>query len=394
MQGRRGGEADLDGVEIVQHAAVFGDVVVKAPKAQLGVRHLAVQRVAPVAFVNHHAVVGVHCGRGHALCGEQHAAHHALHGGDVHRRVVVGRLRLQLLDAKDFCKGLQALHARVFEGVGSLLAQGRAVHQKQNASKALGLEQAVDQRDAGFGFASAGGHGQQDFALALRDARFGLANGALLVGPQRKAKVKCRVVQARMGSHFVGLQQVLEPGRAVPAVQGQAAVFRLAQVAKPDAALGGQLAQIRPAVGREHKGNAVLGLVAPMAFVQQCLAAGAKGAAVALGLLQGARYIDVLALGLHHGDGAQALKQHIVGRVAFAGPFGNRHMAATLGARAFAVAQGGGVGLPAGLAQLRVDDAAGLGLVELHLRGGAGGGLQIAAELGRRCYRCGGLHGA
>jgi hypothetical protein len=65
------------------------------------------------------------------------------------------------------------LHARVLERVGGLLAQGGTVHQEQDAAEALGLEQAVDQRDAGLGLAGAGGHGQQDGALAITDAGFG-----------------------------------------------------------------------------------------------------------------------------------------------------------------------------------------------------------------------------
>ena len=194
MQGGCGGESNLDRVKVVQHAAVFGDVVVKATKAEFCVGHFTVQRVAAVAFVNHHAVVLVHRGRGHAVCGEQHAAHHALHGGDVDGGVVVRQLVLQLFDTKDVGKSLQALHARVFERIGGLLTQGGAVYQKQNAAKALGFEQAVNQRNGGLGFAGAGGHGQQDFTLALADAFFGFSNGGLLVGPQGKSKVESGVV--------------------------------------------------------------------------------------------------------------------------------------------------------------------------------------------------------
>ena len=84
----------------------------------------------------------------------------------------VGRLVVQLLDAKNVGKGLQVLHARVFEGVGGLLAQRRTVHQEEHAAEALRLEQPVDQRNADLGLAGAGGHGDQQHALPARDRRF------------------------------------------------------------------------------------------------------------------------------------------------------------------------------------------------------------------------------
>jgi hypothetical protein len=43
MQGGRGGEADLNGVEILQHAAIFGDVVVLGAEFEFRVGHLAVE---------------------------------------------------------------------------------------------------------------------------------------------------------------------------------------------------------------------------------------------------------------------------------------------------------------------------------------------------------------
>ena len=57
VQGRRGGEADLDRVEVVEHAAVLGDVVLVAAEAQLGVGQLAVEQIAAVALVHDDAVV-------------------------------------------------------------------------------------------------------------------------------------------------------------------------------------------------------------------------------------------------------------------------------------------------------------------------------------------------
>lgn len=139
MQGWRSGEANLHGVEIVEHAAVLGDAVV---------------------FVDHNAVVLIHRRGRLVLSGIKNALHHALYGSDVHGGVSI-RLRLvQLLDAKNVGKSLQALHARVLKGIGRLLAERRAIHQKKHAAAALRLEQAIDQRDTRFGFAGASGHGQ------------------------------------------------------------------------------------------------------------------------------------------------------------------------------------------------------------------------------------------
>ena len=120
------------------------------------------------------------------LAGIQDALHHALHGGDVHGGVGIWLLLVQLLDAENVGKGLQALHARVLERIGRLFAERRAIHQEEHAAEALGLEQAIDERDAGFGFAGAGGHGQQHVALATGDGGFGGLDGGLLIVAQRE----------------------------------------------------------------------------------------------------------------------------------------------------------------------------------------------------------------
>jgi len=71
------------------------------------------------------------------------------------------RLRLvQLLDAEDVGKGLQALHARILEGIGCLFAERGSIYQEEHAAEALCLEQAIDKRDAGLGLAGACGHGK------------------------------------------------------------------------------------------------------------------------------------------------------------------------------------------------------------------------------------------
>jgi hypothetical protein len=82
--------------------------------------------------------------------------------------VAVRLMSSSSLMPNDVGEGLEVLHACVLEGVGGLLAEGGAVHQEEDAAEALRLQQPVDQRDAGLGLAGAGGHGQQQFALARR----------------------------------------------------------------------------------------------------------------------------------------------------------------------------------------------------------------------------------
>ena len=57
VERRRGGQADLHRVEIVQHAPVFRDVVLLAPEAQFGVGHLAVEQIAAMALVDDHQII-------------------------------------------------------------------------------------------------------------------------------------------------------------------------------------------------------------------------------------------------------------------------------------------------------------------------------------------------
>ena len=57
VQRRRRREADLHRIEILQDAAVFGDVVILAAEAEFGIRHLAVKQIAAVAFVDDHQIV-------------------------------------------------------------------------------------------------------------------------------------------------------------------------------------------------------------------------------------------------------------------------------------------------------------------------------------------------
>lgn len=70
-------------------------------------------------------------------------------------------------------------------------------------------------------------------------------------------------------------------------------------------------------------------------------------------------------LGLYGGQGSEPHKQHVISRAAAGRPFGDGQMAVLLGPGPLAVAKLLAVGLPAGLAQLFVDQLAGGGLIQL-----------------------------
>ncbi len=57
VQRRRRRKADLHRVEVLQHAAVFRDVVVLDAEVKFGVGHLAVKQIAAMALINDHQVV-------------------------------------------------------------------------------------------------------------------------------------------------------------------------------------------------------------------------------------------------------------------------------------------------------------------------------------------------
>ena len=116
-------------------------------------------------------------------------------------------------------QSLDRLFALLGEGVRGLLPQGRTIDQEQNAAEALGLEQTVDEGNAGLGLASAGGHGEQNSALTLLDAGLGGKDGFLLVGPQWKAVIEWRIGEFGVRAVVVTLQQGAQPFRRVPAFE-------------------------------------------------------------------------------------------------------------------------------------------------------------------------------
>jgi hypothetical protein len=116
----------------------------------------------------------------------------------------------------------------------------------------------------------------------------------------------------------------------------------------------------------------------------------AETARVALRLLERRRNLLGLLLGLDHGVWLEPDEQHVVSDAVAVrlGPrrdLGDRAVLALLGSRAAGPAQGLAVDLPAGVAELRVDQHSGLALVELGgLRGGGGLGDDDLFLLGRR----------
>ena len=334
MEGGRGGEADFDGIEIVDDTAVFGDVVFEAAEGEFGFGEFAVEQVAAVAFVDDDAVVLVDGGRRGTFFGVEDAVDHALHGGNVDGGGGVGRLAVDFLDAKGVGKGLQVFHARVFEGVGGLFTKGRTVDQEENAAEALGLEEPVDEGDASFGFAGAGGHGEQQAATAGGDAAFDGADGIFLVGAKGEAVVEFFAGEFLFGGGFVAFEEDVESGGGVPAFKGAADVVGAAEVSKPDAAAGFELAEEGAAIGGEGERDAV-GIPRSAGAIEL---AGNDVAAVAFRLLQGTGDVDVFAFSLDDGYGVGTDEEDVVGWATAGGPFGDGEVATAGGAGAEVVA--------------------------------------------------------
>ncbi len=108
---------------MVEHPAVLGDIVGLAAEGQL-LAHLAVQRVAAVAFVDHDAVVGVDRQR---LLAVENPPHQALDGGDLHPGVGIGLQVTQALQVVDRGERLAGLEHDVAKGIAGLLAESAAI---------------------------------------------------------------------------------------------------------------------------------------------------------------------------------------------------------------------------------------------------------------------------
>ena len=169
----------------------------------------------------------------------EHALDHSLDGGDVDGGLGIRLLLVDFLDAENIGEGVEVFHPRVLERVGGLLAEGGAVHEEQDAPETLGLEEPIDEGDAGFRFPGAGGHGDQDFATASGDRAFGFEDGEALVETDEEAVVEGLAGECQMGGVFVALEQGGESLGGEPALQGVTEIVRAAEVAKPDAAVSG-----------------------------------------------------------------------------------------------------------------------------------------------------------
>lgn len=112
----------------------------------------------------------------------------------------------------------------VLEGVGRLFAECGAVHQEEDAAEAPGLEQAIDQGDAGLGLAGAGGHGEQQFAQAPGDTRLDGQDRGLLVGARDETVGLFILGLAQAGLGRIELLGDLLMGRAIPGEFGREAI--------------------------------------------------------------------------------------------------------------------------------------------------------------------------
>ena len=179
--GRGGGQTDFHRIEIVQHAAVAGQVLAGVPQGQFAFGHFLVQGVAAVGLVDDDAVELVD---GRRVVAHKDTFHHGLHGGHLNACFRFSGHVAQLGNVVDLAEGVVLFQRCFVEGVDGLLAQCGAVYQKQDAVEAFGFQETVHQPDDGAGFTGAGGHGQQRGANATGQGVFGGDNGVLLVIPQ------------------------------------------------------------------------------------------------------------------------------------------------------------------------------------------------------------------
>ncbi len=234
---RRGREADAHGVEVVEHAAVAGEVLGMVAHGQLAFGHVLVERVAAVGLVDDDAVVGVHRRRRVAA---EHALEHGLHGGHLHAGLGLGGHVTQLGDVVDLGERLVLLQRGLVEGVLRLRAQRVAVDQEQDAAEALGLQQPVHQADDRARLAGAGGHRQQAGAAALGQSGLDGGDGLVLVVAQPQVGVAV-LLQLAFGLLPAAGEQVQQALRRVEAGQRPCGMRRRSQVTEPGPARFGQL---------------------------------------------------------------------------------------------------------------------------------------------------------
>ncbi|MFT3765751.1 MAG: hypothetical protein QM820_09570 [Minicystis sp.] len=198
--------------------------------------------------------------------------------------------------------------------------------------------------------------------------------------------------ELRVGGVDVLLEQRGQAIGRVPAFERARVVLRAAGVAEPDAALGLDLPEIGPAVGGEEEGDAEA--AGPGARGEAGVRGEHEGLAVTVGLVfEDGGDVGAELLGLDDGDGFEAGEEDVVGAALLGGPLGDRLVLPLLRARAGGVRERRGVGLPAGGAELGVDDAPRVGLAERDGLAGRGGALDGGLHRGGSLVRGARLHG-
>lgn len=187
----------------------------------------------------------------------------------------------------------------------------------------------------------------------------------MLVFADGEAVVKTLGDKLGVRSSLVALQQFHEALGGMPSLQRVAMIVGPAEIAKPDPAVRGELAQVRPAIAGKSERQAELACRAPVLSVHVGLIARGEAAAVALRLLEGCGNIGVLAFCLHRGHRREPDEKDVVRRACFGGPFRDGHIHAFLRARTFRKAEVLGIDGPPCLPKLAIDDPARLRLIEM-----------------------------
>ncbi|MNE70697.1 hypothetical protein D3C80_1665100 [compost metagenome] len=131
-----------------------------------------------MGFINDDAVEFIHrrgCIRG------KNAANHGLYRRDLYSGFCLCRHIAELSDIVNLRQRLVLLQRRFFKGVRGLVAQSRAVNQKQDALEAFSFQKTVHQANNGACFPGAGRHRQKGIADVLSQCAFNGENGLLLI---------------------------------------------------------------------------------------------------------------------------------------------------------------------------------------------------------------------
>ena len=258
----RSREGNLHRAEVLDDFAVFALVVALVAVELFLVGHFLVEYVAAMSLVHDDEVVIGDRGAGFAVFAVEDAFHHALNRGDVDAGFFVDAFFFEALHAVDIREGHELFEFHVGEGVECLIAEGGAIHKKEDALEAARLEETVHHAQHGARFARTGGHGEKDAVAPDNDGFFGGVDGPKLVFTQVEAVFVRQEVAREFGKAAVAAgdvagQQFFHAGGAHPAVQGLRGVGLFAQVLKPDAGLFFPLLDVGPAVGRKDEGHAI-----------------------------------------------------------------------------------------------------------------------------------------